>query len=243
MSGALMGEVLAARGDALAGLTQAETLALLAIANRCKPRNRLASIGLAEIRDAIGFSDRSPDGCSEKTARRALKTLKDWGLIEVVQRGHKPRGKPAVAPAYRVADELKLGTPLVSEASPESLGHTDRKLGTHGPKAWDMANSLTCDDPTLHVSTSHVSASHVKNPLSSSLRSDDIPQGGTMPEEILDAEPLSLEEEAELRAARHAKEALKRKETEPEALGGDMFAEMFNRFDRAKKQRDQRDQR
>ena len=55
-----MGEILQARHDHLADLTQAETLALLAIANRCKPKSRLASVAFQEIRDAIGFAHRSP---------------------------------------------------------------------------------------------------------------------------------------------------------------------------------------
>ncbi|OBI98400.1 hypothetical protein A5661_15785 [Mycobacterium asiaticum] len=167
MSGQLFGELGAARAGSLARLTQSETLALAAIINRCKPQGRTASVSLSQIRDWIGFVDEHRPGvrCSESTAKRALKALTEYGLIEVVQRGHKPRGKPAVAPVYRVADELKLGSPRMTQATPDarvtlddpsyggSSGHEAGKLGSQGPEARVTVPPLARGDSAVNVRT------------------------------------------------------------------------------------------
>lgn len=94
MSGQLVGEILDARAGHLADLSQAQTLALVAIAEKCHADSRQGSVRLAHIQAAIGRSQR--------TAVRALEQLKDRGLIRVVKRGYKSHGV-ARANVYELA--------------------------------------------------------------------------------------------------------------------------------------------
>jgi len=183
-----MGEILQARHDHLADLTQAETLALLAIANRCKPKSRLASVAFQEIRDAIGFAHRSPTtGCSERTGRRVLKSLRDYGLIEIVQRGHKPRGKPTVAPIYQIAE--KLVTSLVAQANSGSLRHETGKLVPPEPEACATAYPPTCGDSAINVREVHAREVHEEIPPANA-KALAPPKGGTHKGEIVAAEAV-----------------------------------------------------
>lgn len=84
MSGQLVGEVLAARAEHLADLTQAQTLALVAIAEKCHAESREGSVRVSHIQAVIGKSRR--------TAVRTLEQLKGRGLIRVVKRGYKSHG-------------------------------------------------------------------------------------------------------------------------------------------------------
>ena len=84
MSGQLVGEVLAARGGHLAELSQGQTLALVAIAEKCHADSRQGSVRLSHIQAVIGKSQR--------TAVRTLEQLKSRGLIRVVKRGYKSHG-------------------------------------------------------------------------------------------------------------------------------------------------------
>lgn len=104
MSGQLVGEVLGARAEHLADLTQAETLALVAIAEKCHVDSRQGSVRLAYIQAAIGKSQR--------TVVRTLGQLKDRGLIRVVKRGYKSHGV-ARASVYELA---LLAPPRVAQA-------------------------------------------------------------------------------------------------------------------------------
>ena len=84
MSGQLVGEVLEARAGQLADLSQAETLALVAIAEKCHADSRQGSVRMSYIEAAIGKSRR--------TAVRALAQLRQRQLIRVVKRGYKSHG-------------------------------------------------------------------------------------------------------------------------------------------------------
>jgi hypothetical protein len=94
MSGQLVGEVLAARADYLADLTPAQTLALVAIANRCAPATRQCWIANAEIQTVIGQSQR--------TTERTLGLMRERGVIRMVKRGYKTHGVTR-APVYELA--------------------------------------------------------------------------------------------------------------------------------------------
>lgn len=84
MSGQLVGEVLEARAEQLADLSQAQTLALIAIAEKCHVDTRQGSVRMAYIEAAIGRSRR--------TAVRTLEQLKHRHLIRIVKRGYKSHG-------------------------------------------------------------------------------------------------------------------------------------------------------
>ncbi|MDA4110179.1 hypothetical protein [Mycolicibacterium holsaticum] len=113
MSGQLVGEVLDARTGHLADLTQAQTLALVAIAEKCHTDSRQGSVRLAHVQAAIGKSPR--------TAVRTLEQLKDRGLIRVVKRGYKSHG---VARA-NIYELLALTPPRVAQPSDNACATQD----------------------------------------------------------------------------------------------------------------------
>jgi len=104
VSGQLVGEVIAARRGVLAYLSQAQTLALIAIANRCDTATRQHWVAYPEIMAAVG--------CSRRTAERTIAALKKDGWIEVVQRGYNTHGVVR-SPVYRLAE---LPPPKMAEA-------------------------------------------------------------------------------------------------------------------------------
>lgn len=109
MSGQLVGEVLEARAGQLVDLSQAETLALVAIAEKCHVDSRQGSVRMSYIEAAIGRSRR--------TAARALAQLRQRQLIRVVKRGYKSHGV-ARASIY----ELSVLVPSRAAQAPV-LGH------------------------------------------------------------------------------------------------------------------------
>ncbi|VEG55656.1 Uncharacterised protein [Mycolicibacterium aurum] len=100
-----MGEVLDARSGQLADLTQAQTLALVAIAEKCHADSRQGAVWLAHVEAAIGKSKR--------TAVRTLEQLKDRGLIRVVKRGYKSHG--VIRP--NIFELLVLAPPRTAQAN------------------------------------------------------------------------------------------------------------------------------
>ena len=118
MSGQLVGEVLDARAERLADLSQAQTLALVAIAEKCHADSRQGSVRLSHIQAAIGKSQR--------TTVRTLEQLKDRELIRVVKRGYKSHGV-ARASIY----ELSALTPP-KVAQPTSGAYATQDGATNG---------------------------------------------------------------------------------------------------------------
>ena len=113
MSGRLVGELLAARVDALAGLTQTETLVLIAIANRCLDGERTASVSWSQL-DAVS-------GKSRSSTERAVKSLKQGGVIQVTHRGFNNAHGRASAPVYAICElpELPVSVTQVRETQPD----------------------------------------------------------------------------------------------------------------------------
>jgi hypothetical protein len=140
VSGQLVGEVIAARAGCLAPLSQGETLALIAIATRCKADTRQGWVTYAEIMATVG--------CSERTAQRIIAKLKKRGCIAVVKRGYKAPGQPARAPVYRVAE---FRPPIVAEADAPSSRQTvpsSRQMETELPPNNGQAPATLGGTPT-----------------------------------------------------------------------------------------------
>lgn len=113
MSGQLVGEILdAVEAGHLAGLSQGELLALLAVAEKCHTRTRQGSVRLGRIAAALGRS--------QATAKRTTKKLRDRGLIEVVKRGYRSHGV-GHATVFRLA---MLGSPLDEPSTTPDAGIT-----------------------------------------------------------------------------------------------------------------------
>lgn len=111
MSGQLVGEVLdAAEAGQLDGLSRPAFAALLAIAERCHHISRQGTVRNGRIRAAIH------EGNSVRTARRAIRELKDASLIRVVTRGYKAPNGEAKSSMYEL---LELVPPKAAEASNE----------------------------------------------------------------------------------------------------------------------------
>lgn len=127
MSGQLVGEVLdAAEAGHLDGLSHAAFCALLAIAERCHHISRQGTVRRARIQAAIHTHN------GYRTASRAIRELKDAGLIQIVKRGYKSHGRTA-APIYEL---LELGTPKVSEAT-ECAWDKSECAWDKSERAWD----------------------------------------------------------------------------------------------------------
>jgi hypothetical protein len=123
MSGQLVGEVLdAAEAGQLDGLSRAAFHALLAIAERCHHDTRQGSVRRSRIQAAIYTNN------GYRTASRAIRELKDAGIIRIVKRGYKSHGRVA-APIYELT---VLGTPKVSEATECAWDKTERAWDTLG---------------------------------------------------------------------------------------------------------------
>jgi DNA-binding transcriptional ArsR family regulator len=111
VSGELVGEVLdAAESGRLDGLSRPAFAALLAIAERCHHISRQGTVRIDPMRAAIYT------GNSRRTARRAIRELKDAGLIRVVKRGYKAPNGEAKSSMYEMAE---LVPPKVAEPSDE----------------------------------------------------------------------------------------------------------------------------
>jgi hypothetical protein len=111
MSGELVGEVFdAAEAGRLEGLSRPAFAVLLAIAERCHHVSRQGTVRIDRMRAAIYA------GNSERTARRAIRELKDAGLIRVVKRGYKAPNGEAKSSMYEMAE---LAPSKVAEASDE----------------------------------------------------------------------------------------------------------------------------
>jgi hypothetical protein len=166
MSGQLVGEVVGARRGCLAPLTQAETLALVAIASRCNTETRQGWVAKAEIQAAIGQS--------ERTTERVLATLTKRGLIGVAKRGYNSHGVSR-APVYWLA---VLPPPKMAEtqacASATLDGGTTEDVLPPNPDV--LPPNQACASATLDGDLNVLTDVHNKRPPPS-LRS-----GGSPPE-------------------------------------------------------------
>jgi hypothetical protein len=160
VSGQLVGEVLdAAEKGQLKALSTTAVAALTVIAEKCNPESqrrdsRQGSVRLGRIQAylaALGL------GHSEKTARRAIRELKDAERIEVVKRGYKAHGSNhATASVYELLP-FELRPPKTTEAgeaawdtqdvrsSASSLGHNGEQLGTN-PGAASVTQGVHHDE-------------------------------------------------------------------------------------------------
>lgn len=142
MSGKLVDEVLAAREDVLRDLSERETLALIAIANRCFNDTRIGSVPYSYIE--------SVTGCSRRTAERIVSKLVSLGIIQKIQRGIKSHGVVR-APVYllpplRVAEtqgfapatQMAEARDCASAKSECASAKTGFASATHPPLTWDV---------------------------------------------------------------------------------------------------------
>lgn len=111
MSGALVGEVLAASERLRnGGLSERGFHALVAIAEKCHTKTRQGSVRWDHIRSGLY-------GASKRTAERAVADLKSAGLVSVVLRGFNNNHGRSCAPIYRIAPLTDTAT-QVSESPP-----------------------------------------------------------------------------------------------------------------------------
>jgi hypothetical protein len=130
VSGELVGEVLTARAGCLADLPATHTLALIAIANRCRTDSRQGWVVKSEITTAVG--------CSTRTAERIIAALTKRGLIEIVTRGYKLPGQQPRAPVYELSTlppskVAEAQAPLPPSKVAEAQGPRSRQIGTTLP--------------------------------------------------------------------------------------------------------------
>jgi hypothetical protein len=85
MSGVLVGEIIDACEHGLK-LSPGEFAALVAIAEKCHETARTGSVRMSRIQAAMGHKSRS-------TAKRAVRSLKDRGIIGVIRYGYAREGK------------------------------------------------------------------------------------------------------------------------------------------------------
>lgn len=124
MSGQLVGEIIGASDSLRArGLSERAFQAMIAIAEKANTQTRQGSVRWAHIQAA-------QYGRSLATAKRAVKELKDAGLVRVVKRGFNNQNGRSAAPVYELstmpvrADIGRtppdpIGSPIVTQ-SPES---------------------------------------------------------------------------------------------------------------------------
>jgi hypothetical protein len=140
MSGQLVGEVLDARESGrLDSLSRGDVLALIAIAEKCHGTTRQGSVRMSRIQAAMG--------ASKSTAARAMRRLKDRGLIWVVKRGYESHGT-GHANVYRLALFVSAEMTQATENACATQDDTC-KVDVHVP------------NPDMHVSNRDV---HVPNP-------------------------------------------------------------------------------
>jgi hypothetical protein len=138
MSGQLVGEVLdAAEAGQLDKLSRPAFCALMAVAERCHHSNRQGTVRRARIQAAIFERN------GYRTASRAIRELKDAGLIRVVRRGYKAPNGDTASPIYEL---VEFGTPKVSEASDEADEAWDIQVSQATDKASDTQVSQASDE-------------------------------------------------------------------------------------------------
>jgi hypothetical protein len=116
MSGQLVGEVLdAAEAGQLDKLSRPAFSALLAIAERCHHFSRRGSVSRSRIKAAIHA------GNSDRTADRAVRELKDAGLIQVVKRGYESHGEGHA----NIYELCMLAPPKMAEAPDDAYATQD----------------------------------------------------------------------------------------------------------------------
>ncbi|MGV0159894.1 hypothetical protein ACRU3B_10700 [Mycobacterium colombiense] len=155
MSGALVGEVIHAAGVLKAkGLSESAFHALIAIAEKCHHASGQGSVPWIHISNGIYGRKLLP---SKRTAERAVRELKDAGLIRVVRPGFNNNYGRSCAPVYEislptdtdihVSESDRTDTDVQVSRSPRT--DTD-KTGTDTDKTGDRYRHL---DVVLNGST------------------------------------------------------------------------------------------
>lgn len=140
-----MGEVIAAADGLRArGLPAGAFHALLAIAEKAHADTRQGSVRWDHIRSAMYSSN------SLRSAERAVKALKDAGLIRVVQRGYNNQAGTARAPIYEV---LPLPVPATHDGGiGPSVSATDDGGFGRGPNPPNQGPNppIQGGEPAIH---------------------------------------------------------------------------------------------
>lgn len=122
MTGQLVGEVLAASQRLREqGLSERGFHALVAIAEKSSTVSRQGSVRWNHIRDGLY-------GASLSTAKRAVKDLKDAGLIRVIKRGFNNQNGRACAPIYEMTPLTERVTQMNHSPS-HRAGQTEERTG------------------------------------------------------------------------------------------------------------------
>lgn len=142
MSGRLVGEVLDAReAGYLPGLSDVQLLALVAIAEKCHEHTRQGSVRLPRL---AAVMDRS-----ERSAKRAVRALKDRGLIRVVKAGYMSHGS-----GHANVYQLTMQGPSRAAHAPDDAGATLDGPGTghvQGTNSDVQGTNRACAGDTLDV--------------------------------------------------------------------------------------------
>ncbi len=130
MSGQLVGEVLdAAEAGHLDGLSRAAVAALLAIAERCHHVTRQGSVRRDRIQAAIHA------GNSPRTVSRAIRELKNAGLVRIVKHGYKSHEAPSLATIYELSALYVHAPPKMAHAQGDVLSPKSDLLSPKQPLA------------------------------------------------------------------------------------------------------------
>lgn len=123
MSGAIVGEVLGASAELQArGLSERGFHALVAIAEKAHPHTRQASVRWDHIRAGLFCA-------SLPTAKRAVKDLRDLGLVRVVKRGFDNQHGRVCAPIYEIAPISERITQVSQSPTSERLTQVIHSVG------------------------------------------------------------------------------------------------------------------
>ncbi|WP_374023909.1 hypothetical protein [Mycobacterium sp. HNNTM2301] len=143
MSGKLVGEVIHAAASLKAkGLSGTAFHALIAIAEKCSQVSGQGSVRWSHICDGIyGSGDQLP---SKRTAERAVRELKDAGLLRVVRPGFNNNHGHVCAPVY----EILLPTDTDIQLSRSVPTDTDVQVSASPPTDTDIQLSRSVPTDT-----------------------------------------------------------------------------------------------
>lgn len=123
MSGQLVGEVIAAAPALKArGLTERGFMALIAIAEKCHTATRQASVPWFWIQSGLF-------GASLSTAKRAIRDLKDAGVVRVVKRGFDNHHGRSCAPIYEILPLSERVTQVTHSVDSERVTQVTHSQG------------------------------------------------------------------------------------------------------------------
>lgn len=142
MSGQLVGEVIAASAELRAkGLSMRGFVALMAIAERCRPETRQASVPWSHIKAGLF-------GASHSTAKRAVADLKTVGVLRVVKRGFDNHNGRVCAPIYEIQPLGERATQVTQSTPSQQVTQVSQSPGGERVKSGGRTGQI--DDRMGH---------------------------------------------------------------------------------------------